>query len=87
MKPRIRAVTFKKVDGFLYGYDANGNKTYYESPEGYWHKQTFDDHDNKLCFESSDGYWVRREFDKNGDETYAEYYNGTTTGVSRLELL
>ena len=56
--------------------DANGNKTYYETSNGYWSKREYDANGNITYYEDSDGRWSKREYDSNGNEIYYEDSNG-----------
>jgi hypothetical protein len=55
-----------------YGYDINGNNTYYENSDGEWEKWEYDSDDNQLYFENSYGYWEKQEFNKYGNRVYFE---------------
>ncbi len=66
MKTRIRAVIFKIVDGYLFGFDANNNKTYYENGKGFWWKRKFDEDNLNMLYENSQGYWIKYKYNKIG---------------------
>lgn len=50
--------------------NCNGNETYSERSDGYWHKWEYDANGNHTYYEDSDGFWRRYEYDSNGNETY-----------------
>ena len=56
--------------------DANGNRIYFESSNGYWIKREYDTNGKEVYFENSDGYWWKREYDSNGKEVYYENSKG-----------
>jgi|TARA_R110001583_G_scaffold88513_5_gene229429 hypothetical protein len=41
--------------GLLSFYDSNGNRIYYETPDGHWVKYEFDSNGNKIYSEKSNG--------------------------------
>jgi hypothetical protein len=57
-------------------FDANGNKTYWESSTGIWHKYEFDADGKLTKWENSYGQWYKWEFDADGNETYFEDSDG-----------
>ena len=69
--------------------DKDGNRTYYETSNGYWAKWEYTN-DNKTYFEDSNGYWAKYEY-TNGKETYFEnsdgYKEGTPKSNKKQEIL
>ena len=65
--------------------DANGNRTYYESSEGYWSKYEWGTDGNETYYENSNGSWSKREYDANGNRTYYENSNGYKEGKPRSQ--
>jgi len=72
-KGQILNHDFTKGDFILY--DTNGNETYFESSDGYWHKREYDTNGKLTYSESSTGYWYKRDYDTNGNEIYYENSN------------
>ena len=63
--------------GSLDLHDSNGNRTYFETSDGFWWKQEYDTNDKVIYFENSDGSWYKQEYDTNGNETYFESSSGS----------
>ena len=57
--------------------DSNGNQTYLEADDGYWHKREYDSKGNETYYEDSKGSWYRFEYDANGKQTYFEADGGS----------
>ena len=71
---------FGKVSYPFRIYDANGNRTYLETSDGYWSKSEYDANGNTTYYETSNGYWSKREYDANGNQTYFENSFGRIEG-------
>ena len=56
--------------------EANGNQTYFEDSNGYWHRQEWDDNVRATYYEDSYDYWERFERDAKGRPTYYENNDG-----------
>ena len=63
--------------------NAEGNQTYCENSDGYWHRYERDANGRATYFEESDGYWSKYERDANGRATYFENINGVKRGTPR----
>ena len=63
--------------------DKNGNPTYYETSDGFWGRDEYDEKGNQTYFEASSGYWARYEYDENGNQTYYETSTGYKKGTKR----
>jgi hypothetical protein len=63
--------------------DGNGDRTYYESSDGYWERHEYDSNGKLTFCKSSYGYWSRREYDSNGNLTYFENSDGYKKGTPR----
>ena len=56
--------------------DSNGNMTYYEDSDGFWHKYEYDSKGNETYYEDSGNFWCRTEYDSSGKKTYYENSDG-----------
>ena len=56
--------------------NSDGQYTYFEVSEGYWHKREYDANGNEVYFETSNDFWIKRQYDAEGNETYFEDSNG-----------
>ena len=65
--------------------NADGNRTYYESSDGYWCKREYDADGRETYHETSDGYWCKREYDSDGNRTYYENSNGEQIGTPKAK--
>ena len=59
-------------EGDLVIRNAKGNVIYFESSDGYWYKQEFDEKGNEIYYENSDGFWQKKEYDEKGNKIYYE---------------
>ena len=46
--------------------DYNGNQTYFEDSDGYWHKREYDTDGNRTYFKDSYDYWEKYKRSTNG---------------------
>jgi hypothetical protein len=77
MKEEQTIAQFLKVKDFPFVIkDKNGNKIYYEYPNGFWSKSKYDDQGNVIYGENSDGHWSKWEYDDQDNEIYFENSNG-----------
>ena len=67
--------------------DDNGNRTYYQSSNGYGERYERDANGNVTYWENSDDYWYKYERDANGNETYYENSYGVQRGTPKVEAL
>ena len=65
--------------------DADGNRTYAETSDGYWYRHEYDADGRYTYFENSNGYWYRYEYDANGNRTYYENSNGKKLGTPKAK--
>ena len=56
--------------------DKNGNRIYFEMPNGWWYKSEYDSNGNEIYRENSTEWWSKSEYDSNGNEIYYETSNG-----------
>jgi hypothetical protein len=54
----------------------NGNRTYYESSNGFWSKREYNSNGKEIRYENSSGLWYKWECDSNGNEIYYENSDG-----------
>ena len=52
--------------------DANGNETYFENSNGFWHRYEYDSGGNETYYENSSGFRSKYYYDSEGNETYYE---------------
>ena len=58
--------TFKIINGNLYEYDSNGNKTHYKNSTGYEWWSEYDSNGNEIRFKDSNGFEYWYDYDSNG---------------------
>ena len=63
--------------------NADGQYTYFEVSEGYWHKREYDANGNEVYFETSNDFWIKRQYDAEGNETYFEDSGGVKRGTPK----
>ena len=63
--------------------DANGNRTYFEDIDDYWHRWEHDANGYITYYENSNKYWYKYERDDNGYVTYYETSKGLKQGTPK----
>ena len=67
--------------------NAQGNRTYFENSNGYWHRWEYDAKGNETYFENSKGFWSKSEYDAQGNRTYYEDSDGRKRGTPRSKVI
>ena len=57
-------------------FNKKGNRLYFESYDGYWQKQEYDENGNTIYIERSTGYRSKSKYDENGNLIYEEHSDG-----------
>ncbi len=61
--------------------DDQGRETYFESTDGVWYKQEFDEHGNICSYSDSLDYWWKAEYNDDNIEIYYENEKGVVTDL------